>query len=50
MGKDREKAREMIRKSGQMGVPVLTINDEVIVGFNQPKLEELLKKTPPAAS
>ncbi len=40
----------MIKKSGQMGVPVITVNEEVIVGFNQPKLEELLKKSPPTAS
>jgi glutaredoxin len=41
---DREKAKEMITKSGQMGVPVITVDDAVVVGFNQPKLEELLAK------
>jgi len=44
VGKDREKAKEMISKSGQMGVPVITINDEIIVGFNQGKIDELLAK------
>ena len=41
---DREKAKEMIQKSKQMGVPVVTIDDEVIVGFNQAKLDSLLGK------
>ncbi len=40
---DDEKAREeMIEKSGQMGVPVLDVNGTIIVGFDQPKLEEVL--------
>lgn len=42
MAKDRDKAKEMIQKSGQMGVPVILINDEVITGFNQGKLDKLL--------
>lgn len=44
MAKDREKAREMIDKSKQMGVPVITVDGEVVVGFNQAKLDELLAK------
>ncbi len=39
--KDRE---EMIDKSGQMGVPVLDINDIIIVGFNPEKIDEALAK------
>ena len=39
---DKEKAKEMIHKSGQMGIPVITINDEVVVGFNQTLLDKLL--------
>jgi len=39
---DRDKAKEMIQKSGQMGVPVIIINDEVMVGFNQAALDKLL--------
>jgi glutaredoxin-like YruB-family protein len=39
---DREKAQEMIQKSGQMGVPVITIDNNVIIGFNQPELDKLL--------
>lgn len=41
VSEDREKAREMITKSGQMGVPVIDINGKVIVGF-QPELFESL--------
>lgn len=40
---DRQKAEEMIRKSGQMGVPVIDINGKIIVGFNQPEIEKALK-------
>jgi len=41
---DREKAKEMIQKSKQMGVPVVIIDGEVVVGFNQAKLDSLLGK------
>jgi glutaredoxin len=34
----------MIQKSGQMGVPVIIIGNEIIVGFNQAKIDELLAK------
>ncbi|MDE2031066.1 MAG: glutaredoxin family protein [Patescibacteria group bacterium] len=39
---DMEKRQEMITKSGQMGVPVILIGDQLIVGFNKPKISELL--------
>jgi glutaredoxin 3 len=39
---DLEKRKEMIEKSGQMGVPVIIIGEELTVGFNQPKIAELL--------
>lgn len=39
---DLEKRKEMVEKSGQMGVPVIVIGDEVTVGFNQPKIASLL--------
>jgi glutaredoxin len=32
----------MIEKSGQMGVPVIIINENIIIGFNQDKIEEVL--------
>ena len=39
---DQEKAQEMIEKSGQMGVPVIDIDGEVIVGFDKAKIETAL--------
>jgi glutaredoxin len=39
---DLEKRKEMITKSGQMGVPVIIIGDQLIVGFNKPKIVDLL--------
>ncbi|MEY2665521.1 MAG: hypothetical protein RLZZ480_626 [Candidatus Parcubacteria bacterium] len=40
---DLEKRSEMIDMTGQMGVPVIRIDDDVIIGFDEPKLKELLK-------
>jgi glutaredoxin-like YruB-family protein len=40
VGMDEKAAEEMIDKSGQMGVPVVIIDDEVIVGYD----EEAIKK------
>lgn len=40
---DLEARGEMLNKSQQMGVPVIDIDGNIIVGFNQPKLAELLK-------
>ncbi|MFA6251506.1 MAG: glutaredoxin family protein [Candidatus Paceibacterota bacterium] len=37
-----EKRKEMMDKSGQMGVPVILIDNNLIVGFNKPKIVELL--------
>ncbi|HRH55953.1 MAG TPA: glutaredoxin family protein [Candidatus Paceibacterota bacterium] len=39
---DMEKRQEMIDKSGQMGVPVIFIGEEMIVGFDKKRFEELL--------
>ncbi|MES2930985.1 MAG: glutaredoxin family protein [Patescibacteria group bacterium] len=39
---DQEKRQEMIQKSGQMGVPVIVIGNTIVVGFNKPKIVELL--------
>ena len=39
---DREAAREMVERSGQMGVPQIIINDKVIVGFNRDAIEQEL--------
>ncbi len=42
VGRDRRRADEMVRKSGQMGVPVVEINGRVIVGFNKAEIEKAL--------
>ena len=42
LGVDRDKVEEMVKISGQMSVPVIVIGDEVVVGFDQAKLERLL--------
>ena len=45
VAEDREKAKEMMQKSGQMGVPVIIIDDnEIVVGFNQALLDKLLSQ------
>ena len=33
---------EMVRVSGQMGVPVIVMNSEVLVGFDKPRIDSLL--------
>jgi len=43
---DTVKAQEMITRSGQMGVPVLDIDGEIIVGFDKARIEEKLEKKP----
>lgn len=38
---DADKREEMIQKSGQMGVPVIFVNNKMVIGFNKEKLSEL---------
>ena len=33
---------DMIKKSGQMGVPVIDVDGKIIIGFDKPRLQELL--------
>jgi len=40
---DTEKAKEMVEKSGQMGVPVIDIDGEILVGFDEDKIKKLLE-------
>ncbi len=40
---DADKRQEMIDLTGQMGVPVIKVGDDVIIGFDEAKLKELLK-------
>jgi len=42
VGADLARREEMIAKSGQLGVPVILVGDEIVIGFNKPKLMELL--------
>lgn len=44
VGVDRTAGQEMIAKSGQMGVPVIDINGQIVVGFRPDVFEELLNK------
>ncbi|OGI76151.1 NrdH-redoxin [Candidatus Nomurabacteria bacterium RIFCSPHIGHO2_02_FULL_42_19] len=39
---DTEKRKEMVEKSGQMGVPVIQIDNDLVVGFNKPVISKLL--------
>ncbi|MFH1421134.1 MAG: glutaredoxin domain-containing protein [Planctomycetota bacterium] len=42
VGKDQEKSKEMVDKSGQMGVPVLDIEGKIIVGFDKNEISKEL--------
>ncbi len=44
VGIDQKRAKEMIDKSGQMGVPVIDVKGKIIIGFDKPKLETALKE------
>jgi glutaredoxin len=40
---DLVKRKEMIEKTGQMGVPVIELDEEIVVGFDESKLRQSLK-------
>jgi glutaredoxin-like YruB-family protein len=42
VSKDQKRAQEMYRKSGQMGVPVVIMGNQVIVGFDKNKIDKIL--------
>jgi glutaredoxin-like YruB-family protein len=42
VSRDYAKAQEMIKKTGQMAVPVIDIDGEIVVGFDKEKIKELL--------
>lgn len=42
VGVDQEKRKEMVEMTGQLGVPVIKIGNDVMVGFNQEKMAQLL--------
>lgn len=37
-----DKVTELVDISGQLGVPVIVVNGEVIVGFDRPRIEKAL--------
>ncbi|MAJ97014.1 NrdH-redoxin [bacterium] len=39
---DQEKAQEMVTRSGQMGVPVIFIGEEMVIGFDEERIKNLL--------
>jgi len=43
VSQDKKVADEMVQKSGQMGVPVIDIDGQFIVGFDKEKISQLLK-------
>ena len=43
MAADADQRQAMIDISGQMGVPVIQIGQDIVIGFDEDKLKELLK-------
>ena len=43
VARDQKAARDMVRKSGQQGVPQIWINNYPIVGFDKTKIDRMLK-------
>ena len=48
VSRDRQAAMQMIRHTGQRGVPVIAVGDEYVVGFDRPRLEQLLAQARPS--
>lgn len=42
VAKDEEARTVMVQRSGQLGVPVIDVNGEIVIGFDEPRLKELL--------
>lgn len=42
VSRDQKAAQDMLRRTGQMGVPVILINNRPIVGFDRPKINAML--------
>ncbi|MCB4791603.1 MAG: NrdH-redoxin [Elusimicrobia bacterium] len=42
IGNDAQKAREMMDKSGQLGVPVIDIDGKIIIGFDKEEIKKEL--------
>ena len=48
MSKDAEARAEMIKLTGRNAVPVIVVDNDIIVGFNEARLEEILGAKPKA--
>jgi glutaredoxin len=46
VSQDRAAAQELMKKTGQMAVPVITINGDTIIGFDRARLEQALSRQP----
>jgi len=44
VSKDENALMEMMNKSGQMGVPVIDIDGEIVIGFNRAEIERIIKE------
>jgi len=42
VSRDQTAARDMVRRSGQQGVPQILIGNKIVVGFDRPKIDKLL--------
>lgn len=42
VSKDEARRSEVVERSGQMGVPVIFIDGEMVIGYNESKIKELL--------
>ena len=43
VAQDEQARDEMIKKTGQMGVPVIEVDGQIVIGFDQQKLKKLLE-------
>lgn len=43
INQDGNATKEMVEKSGQIGVPVIDIDGEIIIGFDKERLKKVLK-------
>ena len=42
VSKDERRIKEVIEKTGQLGVPVLEIDSEIVIGFDKEKIDQIL--------
>ena len=46
VSRDQQAARDLVRRTGQMGVPVIEIDGRPVVGFDQRQVDRLLGLVP----